>query len=73
MSDKKASSLKLRVLSALLIVPLFLGATYFGSYVFFLFLSLLMFISFHEWSNMAHRGQNVFRNCVWGSAYMVFI
>jgi phosphatidate cytidylyltransferase len=70
MSDKKPSSLKLRTLSALLIVPLFLTVIYFGSFVFFIFLSALVFISFQEWSRMARKGQSPLIDCLWGCAYI---
>ena len=70
LKDKKPSSLKLRTLSALFIVPSFLGAIYFGSFIFFAFVSLLVFISFHELSNMAHQGQKTLRDCVFGSIYI---
>ena len=64
------SSLQLRVLSSCVIVPLVILSIYFGGIPFFIFISVLLFISFDELSKMADKSPSKSKDCAIGTAYL---
>ena len=61
---------QLRFLSSCVIVPTFLLSIYFGGFIFFLFMSAVLFVSFDELSKMAEKSATRAKDCALGSAYL---
>ena len=64
------SSLQQRVLSSCIMVPTFMLSIYFGGVLYFVLISVILFIAYDEWSKMADKSKTKTKDCLWGSAYL---
>lgn len=63
-------ALQQRIISSLFIVPLFIGAIYFGGVAFFALMAFILAVSFHEWTLMSARSKNPSKFAFIGSVYL---
>lgn len=66
-----ASSLRQRILSALVMAPVFLGLMYLGGIPFAITIAVAAIISIHEWVRMAQKGTRFWSDVVIGVVYLL--
>lgn len=67
---KDLSPFQQRVMSACVIVPVFILAIYWGGIIFFALMALMLMVSFDEWAKMADKSPTRERDVMIGSAYL---
>lgn len=65
------SSLRLRILSALVMAPVFLGLIYLGGIPFAALIAVAAVISIYEWVRMARKGRNFLLDTLIGIIYLL--